>query len=179
MRSKKQFCFIACLFATAIANAESRMPGFESYQPSKVDLSKLVQCGYASQEMFNLGFVVVNTPAEEKKLKWRKISKPGSYITIYETGQTISAFGIQSRKIAFEGMRALAVLDSATAPDLAKQLSLSKNDNAVHGTQFFRVHGMEAAPRPGDPKKAQAIIVSTKPDQPNMTFVGCDYDHQQ
>ncbi len=177
MYKKKLLCAATSLFM--MASVQARAQGDESYQPSKIDLSKLVQCGYTMQDMFNFGYNVVNAEAEEKKLNLRKVSAPDFYMTIYELKQPISAFGFQSKLIAFEGLQALAVLDTPTAAELAKRLSLAQNKEETYGTMFSKVVSTEPSRVPGTTVITKALVVMDKPDQPGKTFVGCDYDYAE
>lgn len=180
MYRKTLLCFAASLILANNSSAQGRMPGYESYQPANIDLAKLVECKYKHNEFFDFSWVVVGNSQEEKKLKWRKLTKKDSYISIYELKQPISAFGFQTNKIAFEGMRALAVLETVSTADLAKQFELTNKLNVSYGTLFTKTLNVETDNHPtlGVLKRVTAMVVTDKPDQRGKTFLGCDYDYQ-
>lgn len=171
---------LACLFAcTASAAAEQPPAPLDAppFEPSKVDLTRLISCQDQPEAFLSLA-IAVQEPLNAVSLGWRPLPQTNMFMTEYTLNQPVTVFGHRSDRIAFAGSAVMAVLDLPDPRPLAKQLALETAvdtpEKAMFGKELLSEEFQDA--KTGKAMVRSAVLsVSNVTSHPGKTLVGCTY----
>jgi hypothetical protein len=118
----------------------------EGFDPASLDLAALIECR-ADMPAYN-GFALwlAGEPGAVGKLGWKEVAAGNPFLVQYELPTKIRVFGRETTSIAFSATGPMAVLDGVAAPDLARELDVSRRQSR-HRTNSLARRSLSKAQR--------------------------------
>jgi hypothetical protein len=165
----RRLLLAAAVFAAGPAAARD-------FDPASLDLSALIECRADVPAYNGFAFWLAGEPGAAEKLGWHRVETENLFLQQYETARPVTAFGHETRTVAFTSTGPMAVLDGVVASELAERLGVvpvvatpekflgekivAETSETVDGTTYAtRV----------------SVNVSTVDTHPGKVLAGCSY----
>lgn len=148
----------------------------EEFDPVTLDLPALVECRADAPAYTSFAFWLAGEPDAARTLGWRAVDSGNPFLSQYEMGKSLTAFGMETRTIAFSSSGPMAVLDGVAASDLAKKLGI---EPMLATTQKFL--GEKVVSEKTETAESITLAtrislnVSTVETHPGKVLAGCSY----
>jgi hypothetical protein len=147
----------------------------QEFDPTTVDLGKLIECQASVSTYNNFAFWISDGPGAEKR-GWKETASNNLFLKQYDLPAPIGAFGRETTSIVFTATGPMAILDGVTAPELAQELGIAptvSTPGKFLGEKIIvetieTANGMTIETR-------IALNVSTVDSHPGKTLAGCSY----